>query len=102
MKPYAYFVKSKRAQSSTDHETWRTTGPIPTLNVFDVGDSRATTLIHHDGKVRRLTPVETERLQGFPDNHTASCTSSQRYKQMGNTVTVPIIIQIFENLKASI
>lgn len=41
--------------------------------------------------VRRLTPVECERLQGFPDNWTADQADSHRYKQMGNAVTVNVI-----------
>lgn len=40
--------------------------------------------------VRRLTPVECERLQGFPDNWTAGQADSHRYKQMGNAVTVNV------------
>lgn len=38
--------------------------------------------------VRRLTPRECERLQGFPDDWTAIGSDSARYKQMGNAVTV--------------
>jgi len=41
-------------------------------------------------QVRRLTPMECERLQGFPDGWTSSVSDSQRYKQMGNAVTVPV------------
>ena len=44
-----------------------------------------------DLKVRRLTPKECERLQGFPDDWTASQSDTQRYKQMGNAVTVNVI-----------
>ena len=40
--------------------------------------------------VRRLTPVECERLQGFPDNWTAGQSDSARYRQMGNAVAVPV------------
>lgn len=40
--------------------------------------------------VRRLTPVECERLQGFPDGHTAGQPDSARYRQMGNAVAVPV------------
>jgi DNA (cytosine-5)-methyltransferase 1 len=49
--------------------------------------------IQEDGKpnVRRLTPVETERLQGFPDDWTEGQADSHRYKQMGNAVTVNVI-----------
>lgn len=41
--------------------------------------------------VRRLTPIECERLQGFPDDWTADQADSHRYKQMGNAVTVNVI-----------
>ena len=40
--------------------------------------------------VRRLTPLECERLQGFPDNWTAGQLDTHRYKQMGNAVTVNV------------
>lgn len=39
--------------------------------------------------VRRLTPTECERLQGFPDGHTAGQADSSRYRQLGNAVAVP-------------
>jgi DNA (cytosine-5)-methyltransferase 1 len=48
--------------------------------------------------VRRLTPVECERLQGFPDNWTADQADSNRYKQMGNAVTVNVIQWIGQRL----
>ena len=60
----------------------------PTLNSFDTGDTRATVVVLPD--VRRLTPVECERLQGFPDDWTAGQADSHRYKQMGNAVTVNV------------
>lgn len=44
--------------------------------------------------VRRLTPVECERLQGFPDGWTDGQADSHRYKQMGNAVTVNVIAWI--------
>ena len=40
--------------------------------------------------VRRLTPVECERLQGFPDDWTTGQSDSKRYKQLGNAVCVPV------------
>lgn len=40
--------------------------------------------------IRRLTPLECERLQGFPDGWTEEQSDSQRYKQMGNAVTVNV------------
>jgi DNA (cytosine-5)-methyltransferase 1 len=92
-----WFNKSRRAQTEDDYETWIGGGVVPTLNAFDSGDTRSTTLIATQ-RVRRLTPVECERLQGFPDNWTACVSDSQRYKQMGNAVTVNVIEWIGERL----
>lgn len=46
--------------------------------------------------VRRLTPVECERLQGFPDNWTEGQADSHRYKQLGNAVAVPVVEWIIQ------
>lgn len=49
----------------------------------------------YDGKlIRRLTPIECERLQGFPDNWTKDLSDTQRYKTLGNAVTVNVIEEI--------
>jgi DNA (cytosine-5)-methyltransferase 1 len=48
--------------------------------------------------VRRLTPVECERLQGFPDGWTEGQSDTQRYKQMGNAVAVPVVEWIIGNI----
>ncbi len=42
-------------------------------------------------RIRRLTPIECERLQGFPDNWTEGVSDTQRYKMTGNAVSVPVI-----------
>ena len=51
-------------------------------------------------QVRRLTPMECERLQGFPDNWTEGQSDSARYRQMGNAVAVPVVEWIVERLVA--
>jgi DNA (cytosine-5)-methyltransferase 1 len=48
--------------------------------------------------VRRLTPTECERLQGFPDGWTDGQADSHRYKQMGNAVAVPVVQWIIERM----
>jgi hypothetical protein len=48
--------------------------------------------------VRRLTPTECERLQGFPDGWTGGQADSHRYKQMGNAVAVPVVEWIINRL----
>ena len=49
---------------------------------------------HLEQTVRRLTPIEAERLQGLPDNYTLidhkSCTNSARYKALGNGMSQPV------------
>lgn len=165
------FVKSRRAQTINDDETWLEKDIVPTLNAFDVGDTRTTTAIiqepvlfqgnrvgdprfYDDGisptvmsrwgtggnnmpitytkqsfgeyqeldvastmsrrdykdstdlilenTVRRLTPKECERLQGFPDDWTAGQADSNRYKQMGNAVTVNVVDWIIKRLVNSV
>lgn len=125
-----WFSKSRRAQSDTDYETWVGGGVVPTLNGFDNGDVRTTTIIlrMREGKpgggkgpllsedksltlatandqtlftdtvVRRLTPVECERLQGFPDGWTEGQTDTNRYKQMGNAVAVPVVEWLIDGI----
>lgn len=167
------YVKAKRAQTDQDYETWRASGPAPTLNAMDnTAESRATVLAvtaavthtltaegHDAGEdgtgqgtpiigfshtagidhqadestfpppmaghdrmpavatssaVRRLTPVECERLQGFPDGWTAQRVErsgrragqvadqfdSARYRQMGNAVTVDVFAWVMRRLAA--
>lgn len=62
-------------------------------------------------RIRRLTEIECERLQGFPDNHTQygnydgeikKISKTQRYKQMGNAVTKKIVTIIGKKLRSSI
>jgi DNA (cytosine-5)-methyltransferase 1 len=55
-------------------------------------------MVAKETNVRRLTPVECERLQGFPDDWTAGQSDSTRYKQMGNAVAVPVVEWIVQNI----
>lgn len=49
--------------------------------------------------IRKLTPVEAERLQTLPDNYTEGISKTQRYKCIGNGWTVDVIAHIFKGLK---
>jgi len=165
------FTKSKRAQSTSDDETWVDGQVNPTLSLFDQGDTRATTVAvafhptqdpisSTDGSthcmgtgssrgdstiavavapsltatndpsrspqssevtqqvaavhastmtVRRLTPRECERLQGFPDDWTMipyrgkpaeQCPDGPRYKALGNSMACNIMAWIGERIAA--
>lgn len=48
-------------------------------------------MVAADSSIRRLTPPECERLQGFPDDWTKGLSDTQRYKCLGNAVTVNVI-----------
>ena len=63
-------------------------GISPTLNTMQGGARQPFVATP---RIRRLTPIECERLQGFPDGWTAGVSDTQRYKQMGNAVTVNVI-----------
>lgn len=54
-----------------------------------------------DGRLRRLSPLECERLMGFPDNYTliGNCKDTQRYQAVGNSWAVPVIKWIGERLE---
>jgi DNA (cytosine-5)-methyltransferase 1 len=57
-------------------------------------------MVRETGVVRRLTPMECERLQGFPDGWTDGQADSNRYKQMGNAVAVPVVEWIISRMVA--
>jgi site-specific DNA-cytosine methylase len=48
-----------------------------------------------NSRIRRLTPIECERLQTVKDNYTAHVSDSQRYKMLGNGWTIDVIAYIF-------
>jgi len=56
--------------------------------------SRFKHVIHVNGKYRRLTPVELERLNMFPDNHTAGVIDTKRAFLMGNALVIGIVERI--------
>jgi DNA (cytosine-5)-methyltransferase 1 len=88
-------------------------GEIKAMDLYNKtlrDESPALTQPEHNGislfdgyRIRRLTPIECERLQGFQDQHTAygnydgevkPMSNSQRYKQLGNAVTVDVVAAV--------
>jgi DNA (cytosine-5)-methyltransferase 1 len=75
------------------------TGPL--LKGSPTGGGRPLPAVATAMQVRRLTPVECERLQGFPDNYTDikdKCPDGPRYKALGNSWAVPVVRWIGERI----
>ena len=54
--------------------------------------------VYINGRCRKLTPVEYERLQTLPDNYTAGVSDTARYTAVGNGWTVDVIVYILKNI----
>jgi DNA-cytosine methyltransferase len=62
-------------------------------------DGSGQNVVKISSRIRRLTPIECERLQTIKDNYTNHVSDSQRYKMLGNGWTVDVIAHIFNYLK---
>jgi DNA (cytosine-5)-methyltransferase 1 len=80
-------------------------GHAITLSAHGGGVGSKTGLYKINGKIRKLSPRECARLQGFPDTFNIDDSQSQSYKQFGNSVAINvlqfIIIKIVEKLEAN-
>jgi len=92
------FVKGKRAQTTEDDESWRADTVTPTLNAFDVGDTRATvavvagTVLGSSEGGTRTTDLNQQLVQRgtvgpSPD---PDGLDSNRYRVVGNGVVAPV------------
>lgn len=57
--------------------------------------------VYIGGRVRKLTPIEYERLQTLPDNYTAGISDTKRYSVCGNGWTVNVIAHILSHIKGA-
>ena len=79
-------------------------GIAVTQSVLGGGGGAKTGLYYIDSRIRKLMPVECERLQGFPDDWTKygvdgeTISDTQRYKCCGNAVTVNVVADIFKKI----
>jgi DNA (cytosine-5)-methyltransferase 3A len=76
-------------------------GKTPTLSANGGGLGAKTGLYNIEGKIRKLTPIECERLQGLLDDYTAGISNTQRYKCLGNAFNVDVIACIVSTLPSS-
>lgn len=78
----------------TGQRIYSTHGKCPALLS---GNSRAGVFVVGD-LIRKLSPIEWERLQGLPDDYTFGYSDTLRYKMIGNGFTIPVIIHILEGI----
>lgn len=99
--PVSHTLTAEGSDASEDG-TGRVSGEVmPAMGAKSGGNG-----VQTETTVRRLTPRECERLQGFPDDWTATSngkpqTDSPRYRQMGNAVAVPCVEWIARRIVAS-
>lgn len=68
------------------------------MNTLVTGSSKDNLILNNTYRIRRLTPLECERLQTVPDGYTEGVSDTQRYKMLGNGWTVDVIVHIFSYL----
>lgn len=95
--------------SKTGHEYYFSEGgmsetdsldlPARTMLTSEGSINRSTHFIKGKDIYRTLTPIETERLNGFPDNWTNDMPDCMRYFVMGNALVVPIVTRIANELE---
>ena len=73
-------------------------GIAQTITGMGGGGGAKTGLYEVKSRVRKLTPRECWRIQGFPDSYKIIVSDSQAYKQIGNSLSVPVITAIGRNL----
>ena len=95
--------KRERKQDAYDFNSkvYASDGIAKTLTGDGGNNDNKTGLYQHKTQIRRLTPTECERLQGFPDRWTIG-SDTQRYKQLGNAVSVPVVKAVGERLYGSV
>lgn len=93
------YRKTTRAHHGDDWERWEHTEAANTLDA-EGNVTRTSHAVASEMAVRRLTPVECERLQGFPDGWTDDQKDTHRYRQLGNAVAVPVVAWLARRIVA--
>jgi site-specific DNA-cytosine methylase len=88
-----YLNPAYRGQGNRIHDINK---PSPTLCAGSHGYANG--YIQYNGRLRKLTPIECERLQTLPDNYTDGVSDTQRYKALGNGWTVDVAAHIFKHI----
>lgn len=99
--------KAKQLRREHRQKTGRDFSPRREKELKPRGDEKANTittgqtkesLILENSIIRKLTPIECERLQSLPDNYTEGISNTQRYKALGNGFNCAVIEHILKNI----
>src|SRR5699024_2844849 len=106
---YLRCTKKIKRTYKTEHEYFFSEGgmsetdsldlPARTMLTSEGSINRSTHLLKTEDKYRTLTPVEAERLNGFPDNWTNTMTDRMRYFCMGNALVIPLVTRIANQIE---
>ena len=80
------------SQGGQAHRVYSPEGKTPTLN--------STSPLVKIGHIRKLTPIECERLQSLPDDYTSGIAMTNRYKCLGNAFNVEVVAHILRGLRS--
>jgi len=94
-KNYLQYDINGKGHGSQDQRAYYLKGKHGCL---DTGASGKAKVLENDGRVRKITRNEAERLQGVPDNYTITVSKAQALKMLGNGWTVDVIAHIFKGL----
>jgi len=92
-------VKMDRVQTSTSARVYSTRGIAPTLITTSGKDQWYPVNESDYTKLRKLSVRECARLQGFPDTFMFPVSDAQAYKQLGNTMTAPVIAMLLKEVE---
>lgn len=80
----------------------RGNGKQPEYNGTNKANSMTTvqtdSMVQEQSIIRKLTPIECERLQSLPDNYTEGVSNTQRYKALGNAFNVEVVAHILKQI----
>ena len=103
-----YYVINSNIINQTDNSGGKGKGVNCNTAMYTITATGHHAFRCHEEEPRRLTPLECERLQGFPDNHTRipyrnksanECPDTPRYKAIGNSMAVPVMRWIGKRIK---
>lgn len=100
--PQGYEVLASTDDTCSKYYAWDTVNCIVASFTGHPNGRGKPVIRQPDRRIRRLTPIECERLQGFPDLWTEGVEERQRYKCLGNAVTVNVVRDIVSRLSHGI